>query len=338
MAAVDLPQSVGGVELWWIRRPAPARVTVRTASAVSLILLIMCSVAACWSVSLSGDVSGAWPWSIGPINGAQIVLRYLSVLLVAWGYVVARSCPAWLRLTRQARADLVETERLVEARNWQDAARTLHRYSLLWTEVWRRLPARGRQLDTVIREHLTSNRRLYIYYVDAPPLLPDTPEAGFAPRVVPSAIVGWWTMLTFLVLAATTYAELTGALRSQQWRALRAVNFLVLAACLTGYAYLYLMAVLGKRQYFRFAPGIAQMMAFGIVGTRAKVRSFHLRECDVVLDLTGASVVLATPSGPDPKARHRYHLARKPQVIDACLRAVLSTATVRDLPESRLVD
>jgi len=334
----ELPETAGDVEVWWIPRPAPPRVPVRTALLVGTVLLLFCSGMAAWSVALSGDASDLWPWSIGPINGAQIALRYLSILLVAWLYIVARSLPAWVRAIRQARRDLGDTQAFIGRGRWKEAARVLHRYCLMQQEVWGRLPARVATLDAAIRPHLDARRRLYVYYTGGPPPLPDTPTAGFAPRVVPAALVGWWTMLIFVALAATTYAELTGVLRSQQWRMLRAANFVILAGCLGAYAYVYLITALGRQHYFRFAPGVAELLTFGVFRTRARVQAIHLRESDTVLDLTGSAVVLATFRPERRRGMQSHHLAKRPEVVEACLRAVLSTAPMHAMPDARLVD
>ena len=338
MCTDDLPPSAGGVELWWIRRPAPPRTTVPRAAATGVILVAVCLAAMMWSAALSPGRADIWPWSIGKINSAQVAMRYLSVFLVAWVYVVLRSLASWVRSARQARRDLTATSDLVMAERWPEAARTLHRCCLLWRDVWGRLPARAPVLDEIIRTRLQPRRRLYVYYVGSPPAIPDTPEAGFAPRVVPGAMVGWWTMVVFVALAATTYAELTGALRSQQWRVLRAVNFAVLACCLLGYAYVYVMTALGKRQYYRFAPGVAQLLTFGIIGLRAKVQSICLRKHDAILDVRGSSVLLAVVQPAGAPGSRSCRLARRPDVIETCLRAVLSTAPVREMPDAQLID
>lgn len=83
---------------------------------------------------------------------------------------------------------------------------------------------------------------------------------------------------------------------------------------------------------------MAELLTFGVVGRRAKVRSIRLRDGDVVLDLTGSSVVLAALGGSASQRPHRYYLARRPEVIEACLRAALSRAATHPLPQTQLVD
>ena len=332
-SAGDLPETLGEVELWWVECPPSPRLTVRNAVAVAVLAAVAFLAAVVWALAGAGQVSDLWPWSRGEVSGPQVALRYLSVLLVAAVYVLVRSIPAWVRCVRTARSDLDAAEQLTRLARWRQAGIRLHRHGLLWRRVWRRLPEQVRELDGAIRRGLQRRRRLYIYYWREPPPLPETPEAGFSPRIVPAAITRWWTLPVFIVLLATAYAELTGTLHGQQWRTLRAVNFVVLTALLGGYGYVYLTVALGRRDFFRFAPGVAELLIFGVVGRRAKVRSIRLRDGDVVLDLTGSSLVLAALSGSAGQRARRYYLARRPEVIEACLRAAM-----HPLPETQLVD
>ncbi|MCP4250473.1 MAG: hypothetical protein GY778_25805 [bacterium] len=343
MTHCELASHVGDVELWWIPRPRSPRTSLRRALLAGAVLLPGIIAAAAWGWAVVGDARGLWPWSREDITGAQILLRYLSVLVVAWGYVVLRSAPAWVRARRLAREDLAAAEHAVadtaaDPARWRRAGVHLHRSCLLRREVWPGLPQRVGELDEQIRRHLRPGRRLYIYYPDRPPPLPETPEAGFEPRVVLSAVFGWWTIPMFVVLASTVYAELTGSLKSQQWFTLRVFNFVVLASLLLALIYTCIMALMGRRQYFRFAPGVAELLSYGIIGRHPTVQAIGLREGDVVLDLTGSSIVLGAFQKNRGRPPRRHYLARSPEVIETCLRAVLSTAAVRPLPETQLVD
>lgn len=333
-----LPETVGDVELWWIQRPPAPRTTLRRAVAVAAFFIPACIAVALWVHHESHDLWDPWPWAYGSVSGPHVAMRYLFIIAVALLYVLLRSVSAWVRAAGTASSDLEAAEASTAAGRWREAGLLLHRYCLLQQELWTRVPDRVRQLDEVIRRHLQPRRRLYVYYVKRPPPLPNTPEAGFAPRVAPAAVVRWWTVPLFLFLLATAYNELTAVLGGEPWYGLRAVNFLVLAVLVVVYLYLQVTAALGRRHYFRFAPGVAEYLTFGIVGRRARVRSIDLRRQDAVLDLTGPSVALATvPPAPSGKPRC-YHLARRPEVVETCLRAALSTAPMREMPRAQLVE
>jgi hypothetical protein len=337
-AAEQLPHRMGDVELWWLNRPARPRMSIRSAVIGVCILIPISAAAAGRVLAVTDDAESLWPWSDPNASAEQIVLRYLFVLIVALFYALARSLPAWIRSTRQANSDLVEAEGFCDQGRWFEAAIRLHRHCVLRREVWRRLPVKVRALDERIRPYLDHRRRVYIYFKGRPPELPEFPEAGFSPMVVPTAIVGWWSVPMIILLAATAYAELSGTLKSTAWTSIRAANFFVLAGLILIYVYLYAAAALGRRDYFRFAPGIAEFMSFGIIGRRAKVRSIRLRECDVILDLVGPKLTLATvPESPRQK-QQQYILNKKPEVIEASLRAVFSTASIREMPNTQLVD
>ncbi|HUU84112.1 MAG TPA: hypothetical protein VM243_11470 [Phycisphaerae bacterium] len=334
----DLPQSVGGVELWWVQRPPAPRTTVRRAVGVAGVFIPLCIAAVVWAHYATHNVWDLWSWAYGDVSPPFAAMRYLLIIAVALLYALLRSLPAWARGARTARSDLAAAEELARAGRWREAGLHLHRHCLLWCEVWSRVPDQVRRLDNTIRAHLRPRRRLYIYYLKRPPALPETPEAGFAPRVAPAAVVRWWTVPVFLVLLATAYNELSAVLGGQPWYGLRAVNFLLLAVLVVAYSYLQVITVLGRRHYFRFAPGVAQYLTFGIIGRRAKVQAIDLRNADATLDLTGPSVILATIPSPPSSGSRCYHLARRADVIEACLRAALSTAAVREMPTVQLVD
>ena len=79
------------VDIWWIERPVRPRVSVRSAVIGSAVLLPLSAAAVLWALAVSPGYEVLWPWSEVRAGGAQVLLRYLFVLLVALLYALIRS-------------------------------------------------------------------------------------------------------------------------------------------------------------------------------------------------------------------------------------------------------
>lgn len=330
-------ETIAEVGVWWVQRPASPRVSPRVAWATACIILPPLAATLVW-VHRSGEP--LWPWStLTPItaSGRLYLLRYLMLLAGGLAYLLLSSAPAWLRVSRTARADIEDAERAVREGRWEQAALHLHRHALLRGDLGRPPDARTEPLDHTVGPHLTPHRRLYLYYRTDPPPIPDTPGAGFQPRVVPVSIAGgWWTGLIAALLAVGLVSELRDALVTGQWRMLLNVNFIVVAALLVVYAYLYTAGFFGRRSYFRFTPGTAELLHFKVRASRTRTETIPLRACDVCLDLTRPTAVLTFVDRAGGRPLADYHLTRDPQTIETCLRAVLSQAPIHPLPAGEL--
>ena len=330
-------ERVGEVSVWWVQRPAASRVPPRVALAAVFLIVLPLVAVLVWA-----DARGErlWPWTtVMPIlpGGLQYVLRYLLLLGGGVIYVLAVSVPAWARLTRTARADLEQATVDARAGRWVRVALHLHRYGILRGELGRRPDPVVDELDRAARPHLPSLRRLYVYYRNTPPPMPETPTAGFHPRVVPLSVGGgWWTGAIVAVLAVGALADVRDAFVTGNWQALNNVSFIVVAAVLAAYAYVYAAGFLGRRSYFRFAPGSAELMQFKVRANKTRTETVLLRACDVFLDVTRSVAALSFVEHPGGRRIAEYHLSRDPQTIETCLRAVLSEAPVHSLPEGEL--
>lgn len=326
-------ERVGSVEVWSVERPRGPRLSPR-AALIAGVIVLPSFISALWWVHSRGE--RVWPWGTVTLlapSVPQYLLRYLYLLTAGFFYVVAVSAPAWRRLARTAREDLDDARRLVELGEWPAAALHLHRHVLL----------RGAldddvvRLDQLISPHLQPGRRLYLYYWGTPPTLPDSPEAGFQPRVVPvSTAGGWWTAGIVALVAVAMFGHLAGVLASGDWRSLARLNFIVEAGVVLAYGAVVMGGLLGRRAYFRFSPGVAELLRFKLRASATETQAISLRRCDVFLDLTGPGAVLSLADRASGRRMAEYELGRGREITETCLRAVLSTAPEHPLPPHEL--
>ncbi|MCK4659168.1 MAG: hypothetical protein KAV82_06560 [Phycisphaerae bacterium] len=330
-------ETIGQVGVWWIERPAGPRVPPRVGLCAVLLVVPPVAAVLTW-VGLRGEA--LWPWStVTPAlpSHPQYLLRYLLLLAGGVVYIVGRSVPAWVRLARTARADIAQAQNEVQSGRWEQAALHLHRHALLRGELSRRVDPAVIELDQAARPHLPTHRRLCIYYRRSPPPVPESPTAGFQPRVVPLSIAGGWcTGVIVAVLMIGALTEARDAWLTGQWQALGNLGFVVLVLALAVYAYIYTVGFLGRRSYFRFAPGIAELLQFKVRASKTQAETIALRSCDVFIDLTRPAAILAFVECSSNRRIAEYHLSRSPQTIETCLRAVLSDAPVHTLPNGEL--
>ncbi|MCP4594771.1 MAG: hypothetical protein GY842_28905 [bacterium] len=330
-------ERVGEVEVWWIERPGGARVAPRVALSALVVIAVPLVLLLWW---LDGQGERWWPWTtvvqFSPSLG-HYVLRYLLLLGGAAVYVVGSSALAWRRLGLTAQADLDQAQSAADGGRWSEAAVCLHRYGIMRSELGRQAEPRAQALDRMVRPHLGGGRRLYVYHRSTAPPVPETPSAGFQPQVVPISVAGgWWIGLVVAVLAIGALAELRDALVTGVWSGLLNVNFVAAAAILAVYAYVSAAGFLGRRSYFRFAPGTAELLRFRAFAASTHIDTIPLRECDVFLDVTGFSATVAFVERSGGRVVAEYHLSRSPRTLEICFRAVLSAAPVQALPEREL--
>jgi len=245
-----------------------------------------------------------------------------------------------MQLKKQVAVDRLQARQLAESGHWQEAGRRLHRCMQLARELTgtRPPPVWAVELDCRIREHFASSRRLYVYYSRSRPACPASPDAGFAPRVVPvSQAGGWWVVPIVLVVAAGVFVDVSEAVRNAESAALLSFNFVLAAAIILVYGGMQVMALLGWRSYFRFAPGMAELLTYRIWRSRAHVDAIPLRECDVMIDTTSRQIVLTlVDRGADACVR-TYTIRHTADNLDACLRSVMSAAPMQALSHEELV-
>ena len=334
-------ERVGDVSVWWIARPRGARLGPRTALAAALVILPLFVAVLAW-VRLREE--RLWPWTtVTPMSptAAQYMLRYFYLLLGGFLLAVVSSMPAWRRLRDLAQRDLRTARTCAEEGDWASAGLHLHRAAVLRAELGIR-PSGDRdeeieRLDALIAPRLPPLRRLFIYHAALPPALPESPESGFQPRVVPISVAGgWWTAAIITIVAVAMLGHLSAALAARDWRALVNLNFIVEAAVLLAYGYLGLTGLLGRRRYFRFSPGVAELLHFKLRAGASETESIPLRRCDVYLDVTRPSAMLTLVDRDRRRRIAEYELGGGREVIETCLRAVLSVAPEHPLPKDEL--
>lgn len=332
---------VGDVEVWWIDRPVPPRLSLRSfVVAFALITLPLLGITL-WCERVGGE---PWPWpTVGPLDPTptQVAARYLLLALAGLAYLGLRSVSSWIRLARTARSDLRATRSRIASGEWPEAAVHLHRYATLARELWGRDPTgpEPARWDAEIRQHLSRARRVYVHFHQRRPGLPDNVQAGFSPRVIPTRVGGgWWMVPVILVVAANVFSDLMTALNTGQWHQLVRIRFLVSSGVLVVYAGVHLLALMGWREYFRFAPGMAERLTYRVLRTRPEIEPIRLRTHDAFLDVTGWTVVLTLI---DPGRRHAVfscQLRNNAENVDSCFRALLSTAELGAPPQDALTD
>jgi len=333
-------ERIGDAAVWWAPRPAGPRTSVRAAVIAGVLLAVGMGVAVVWTLRHGLE---PWPWpTIVPMTptASQLAVRYLSLAFAGLLYLTLRSLPGWLRVGRVLRSDESAIEPRMKQNAWAEAACRLHRCAHLRRELYGpgRMPAWAEEADARIRPHLSSARRVYVHYRDEPPLVPDRPEAGFTPCIVPVSVAGgWWMVPIVLVLAAAVLADLGTAIHRGSYGHLASVNFIVAATIVVAYLGTHLLALLGWRTYFRFAPGVAEVLNYRVWRSRPDVSTVPLREYDALVDVTGPSVVLTLVERRTRAWYRVWQLRNTAENREVCLRALLSSAEVPDLSREHLM-
>lgn len=324
---------VGPVAVWSVPRPRTPRLTLRGAATAWLVAIPLTGATLLWLEALGRPL---WPFGRRIEQLPEILLRYEITGLAFLVYATLVSLPLWWRMRRLARRDVRAIDDAMRAGRWEQAALLLHRYGLLMTAIWRRLPARALAWDGVVRRRLPRHRRMHLYWHRSPVSLPPDPTAGFAPVVLPPPAPSGWAALGLLPVAFLVYVLLMDVAGGGAWQRLVLVNAVLLMLILVGYSAYFVGALLGKSQFYRFAPGVFQVVRYGVGARTPQIEAHDLRASQVVLDCSSRypALTITSPDG----ARHTFRLPRKPDAPEAVLRAVLSTAPIEQMPEDQLVE
>lgn len=323
---------LGPVAVWWIPKPPGPRISLRTAAITWLIGIPLTAATMLW---LQAQSKPLWTFGRSAASPADLLLRYELILLVCLAYVTLRALPVWIRYRRLAKRDAAAIAAAVCAEHWDLAALLVHRYCLLVSSIWRRVPGQVEAWDAVIRPKLPKHRRIYLYYRDAPPRLPPDAAASFTPAVIPSPQPSLWSAAALVPIALLLYLLIADIVRQGRWHRLILFNTALLTIILIAYGGYFLLALLGRSHYFRFAPGVVQLLKFRLARRRPAIETFHLRRVHAVLDLSSpwpAMTLLDTPG----YRRETFRLPRKNSVVEAFLRAALSTAPSPPLSQEDL--
>ena len=330
----DVPPSrVGDVEIWWLQTPGLARLSIWGAMWLWLLLAPATAATLGWIAS-RGESS--WPYGHDEPSPAQQLLKYLIVLAVFVVYATALSIRVWWQSLRPAAADARAIPGLIAAGRWSEAARVLHRYCLLCGTIWRRIPRRAAVWDAQIRPHLSSCRRLYVYYRRTPPPLPEDPTSSFAPEVVAVGTPTIWSVMALVPLFGLLYYLVEFAAESGEWARLLHPNALLIAALLLGYGTFYTLVLLGRVSYVRLAPGVAQWIRFSALRRPPAIETLALRGYDATLDTTTPRYRFRLTERRQTRVACAFQLPPTADVATACMRAVLSQAPIPPLPEDPL--
>jgi hypothetical protein len=325
---------MAGTGVWIVPRPRAPRLPVSLAAVAWLILLPAFVLSLWWCHALQRPL---WPFAHQVQTPAEIILRYLIVLLVCLVYVTLQSLPRWLRSWRLAKKDHANVEQAVETQNWPQAALHLHRYCLLKNAIRRRLRYRVSQLDQQISQHLPARRRVYVYTSKRGVALPADAGVSFTPVVMPPPQPSLWSGIVLVPIGLLLYGLVLDVVRSQQWQRLMLFNTVLLIAIMVVYGGYFLFAILGTSNYIRLAPGVLQLIRYHIGRRRPTIRSFDLRQRHALLDLTGTWPILTILGNGAEKATS-IRLPRHSDAIEGVFRALLSKAARPELPEDTLIE
>jgi len=324
----------GAAAVWWIPRPRGPRISLLTAAITWLVALPITAATAVWSRAQSNPL---WPFVQPVTSGSEMLLRYEIVLLVCLVYVTLRSLPLWYRHYRLARRDARAIDAAIAGEHWETAGLLVHRYCLMVSAIWRRVPARVAAWDELLRRKLPRHRRLYVYYHRRRPALPPDPTVSFTPAVIPPPQPSLWSALALIPVALLLYPVMIEILRNRNWGLLILLNAALLAAILVSYGTYFLLTLLGRSYYFRFAPGVVQLVKYRLGRRRPGIESYDLRQVHAVLDLSSRWPGLTLLDTPGYK-RETFRLPRGDDVVETVLRASLSSAPSLPLPEEMLID
>ncbi len=324
---------IGPAAIWWIPKPRGPRFSVTRAALAWVLLLPVTAGTLLW---LDWRSDSLWPF-YRPLNSpAEILWRYELTILICAAYITLYSIPAWVRYRRFARGDALAVDRAIRQEQWEDAALLLHRYCLFISGLWRRIPARATAWDGILRNRLPRHRRVYVYYDGAPPRLPQDVTASFTPAVVPPPQPSLWSAAALLPIGFLLYLLVLDIAQQGRPERLILVNAVLLVFVLVSYGVYFLLRLLGRSYYFRFAPGIVQWVHFRLGRKLPIVESLDLRRIHVVLDLSTRWPTMTLLDAPGGR-RETFRLPRNADALEAFFRAALSTAPSPPLPEEQLV-
>ncbi len=323
----------GAAAAWWIPKPRSPRISLRMAARVWAVALPLTIAAFLWNWS---QTERLWPFGRQVTLAPEIALRYAMIGLTYVVYVTLRSLPVWVRHRRLAKADAREIDGAIAAGQWERAGLLVHRYCLLVSAVWKRVPARVATWDAVLRPHLPRHRRLYIYYRGRPPALPQDVTASFAPVILTPPQPTLWSAAALVPVGVLLYLLVMDIARSGYWQRAMLFNAVLLTLVLASYGAYFLLMLLGRARYLRLAPGAFQILRYPAFGHRPRLLSYDLRRLHAVLDLSSPWPGLTLLDTPEYR-RETYRLPNVREAIEAVLRAALSTAPTPPLPEEQLV-
>lgn len=325
---------VGPVALWLIPMPRGPRISLRRGVAAWLILLPIVAANLLWVVMESGTW---WPFGRRVAHISEVLLRYELVILVCLTYITAASLPVWLRYRRLAKRDVRALDQAVADGQWLRAGLLLHRYCLLMSSIWRRLPAQASAWDAVLRNHLPRHRRLYVYHRGKAPRLPEDVTASFAITLVRPPRPSPWSAAALVPLGLMLYLLVIEIIRAGDPHQAFLFNTVLLSVLLVSYTSYFFTALLGRSSFLRFAPGVMQMVRYRALRRRPAIESYNLRSIDAVLDLASSWPGLTFLNTPGYR-RETYRLPRSPEAVEAVFRAALSAVPSPPLPDDLLVD
>jgi|GEM_PF-3550850 len=325
---------VGLAAVWWIPKPLGPRISLRAAAIAWFLGFLALAVTILF---LEAHSKPLWPFGRQISSAPEILMRYELIFLVCLAYVTGLSATIWFRYRGLARADAAAINKAIQEERWELAALLLHRYCLLVSAIWRRVPSQVDAWDSILIRKLPHHRRFYVYYRDTPPSLPADATASFVPAIVPSAQPSLWSAAALIPVAFLLYTLVVDILERGHWQRAVLFNAVLLAAILVCYGTYFFTSLLGRSNYFRFSPGVMQLLRFMIRRRKPVIETFDLREIDVVLDLSSPSpgLILLNPPG---YRRVTFRLPRGPEVIEALFRATLSTVPTPPLSEDQLVE
>ena len=340
------PRRVGEVDCWVVHLPRAPRLTLRKAAVLWALALVVVAGVWLWAEATSVEEIGEdwyavlYPWGRADPTPAHIVMKYVYVAVVFLVYATGMTWGRWIVWGRHARLEWARLQDDLAAGDWWSAARRLHRFCVLRQGLHTRLPAEVVALDRAIGQHVPPRRRLHLYYRTEVPPVPPAPTAGFAARAVMLSRPMAWAavaLVPLLLFGVHLVRHIGTAGWSLLWQLDTTVNLTLVIGLVIGYGMFYLLRVLGRCRYMRLAPGVVQLLQFGIGGRRPRIETVDLRAGHAALDLQGRRTVL-TCSAWNGRRTPGFRFRRSPESIEAALRAVLSDAPTPPLPDDVLVD
>jgi len=324
----------GPVSVWWIPKFRGPRVSLWTAMIAWFMTLLFSGLTLLWLKAASKPL---WPFGRPIQSPAEILFRYEIIILVYLIYMTLRSLPLWIRNIKQAKHDASAIENHIGNERWESAALLIHRYCLLVSSIWRRVPGRVATWDGVVRKKIPRHRRLYIYFCGKPPQVPTGASAGFSPEIIPPPLPSMWSAAGVIVVAMLIYFLVMDIVRHGNWQRIvlfNAVLFLIILICYGSY---FLLTVLGRANYYRLAPGVIQLVKFTTFRRRPFIETFDLRRANAILDLCSPWPGITLLNTPGFK-RETFRMSKGANVTEAFMRAVLSTVSSPPLPEDNLLE
>lgn len=325
---------MGPVAVWLVPKPRGPRFSLRHCAIAWLILLPLVAANVLW---VQAESDTWWPFGRRVAHMSEVLLRYELVILVCLAYVTLVSLPIWIRYRRLARDDARALNQAIENRQWDRAGLLLHRYCLFFSAIWRRLPASVAAWDAILSGRLSRHRRLYVYYSGNPPQLPQDAASGFAIAIVRPPRPSVWSAAALIPIALMLYLLIIEVIRVGDPHQAFLFNTVLLSVILVMYTTYFFTALLGRSSFFRFAPGLMQVVQYQSLRRKPAIQSFQLRTQDIAIDLASSwpALSLLKPYNEKPDV---FRLPRDSEALDAIFRAALSTAPIPPLPDDLLVD